>query len=177
MQSITVQQLADQNAESPVELIDVRTRAEFSQRHAAPARNIPLDELDPRSMMSDRALRHKDRPVYLICKSGVRSSEAVQRLTDAGYGNLIHVIGGTDAWQAANLPMAENRLVVSLERQVRIAAGILTLFGILLSLLIHPYCIIVALLTGAGLVFDGVTETCGIRVLLGKMPWNRFPSR
>jgi hypothetical protein len=41
--------------------------------------------------------------------------------------------------------MEENKHSVSLERQV----GILTLVGILLAQLIHPYCISVALLTGS----------------------------
>ena len=69
--------------------------------------------------------------------------------------------------------MEENKHSVSLERQV----GILTLVGILLAQLIHPYCISVALLTGAGLMFADVTDTCDIRELLEKMPWHRISSR
>jgi hypothetical protein len=62
---------------------------------------------------------------------------------------------------------------MSLERQVRIAAGSLVLLGIVLAWLIHPALLGLSAFVGAGLVFAGVTNTCGMGVLLGLMPWNR----
>jgi len=83
------------------------------------------------------------------------------------------VIGGTREWQAKGLPIEQNEQVISLERQVRIAAGTVTLVGILLSYLIHPYFLAVAIFVGTGLVFAGVSNTCGMGMLLIRMPWNR----
>ena len=174
MQTITVQQLAAENTRHPVNLIDVRTRSEFYRGHAKPAKNIPLNELGPQSLLSICATRIRSSRLLDLQKRS-RSAQAVQKLLAAGCSNVFDVTGGTDAWQAAQLPMEEHEQTMSLERQIRIAAGILTLTGTSLAILVHPYYIGIALFTGAGLIFAGVTDLCGIGVLLAKMPWNRGP--
>ena len=62
---------------------------------------------------------------------------------------------------------------MSLERQVRIAAGSMVVIGVIVGQLIHPYGIGLSALIGAGLVFSAVTNTCGMGMLITKMPWNR----
>lgn len=99
-----------------------------------------------------------DQPLYLICQSGKRSSRAAEKFLAAGYDNIINVIGGTQAWQATGLPIEQNEQVISLERQVRITAGTVTLLGILLAYLIHPFFLVVAIFVGAGLVFAGIDQ-------------------
>jgi len=69
--------------------------------------------------------------------------------------------------------MTRGKRTISLERQVRIAAGSLVLLGAVLSLLVHPYFIGLAAFVGAGLVFAGVTDTCGMAMCLARMPWNQ----
>lgn len=64
---------------------------------------------------------------------------------------------------------------MSLERQVRIAAGSLVLLGVGLSF-VHLYMIGLSAFVGAGLVFAGVTDTCGMGMLLARMPWNQAPT-
>ena len=63
--------------------------------------------------------------------------------------------------------------MISLERQVRIAAGSLVCLGVLLAWLVHPAFIGLSAFVGAGLIFAGVTDTCGLALLLARMPWNR----
>lgn len=63
--------------------------------------------------------------------------------------------------------------MISLERQVRIAAGALVLIGLALAWAIHPYFLALAAFVGAGQVFAGLTDFCGMAILLSKMPWNR----
>lgn len=82
------------------QFIDVRTPEEYSGGHAARAVNIPLDTL-----MSKLDTLEKSEPVYLICKTGNRSKKAAVMLKDAGFNNVLNVAGGTEAWQAAGLPM------------------------------------------------------------------------
>ena len=77
---------------------------------------------------------------------------------------------------AAGLPIVRGKAAMSLERQVRIAAGSLVLIGILLSLFVHPYLLGLSAFVGAGLVFAGITDTCGMGMLLARMPWNRCES-
>jgi hypothetical protein len=84
----------------------------------------------------------------------------------------LNVEGGTIACENAGLPLARGTKVMSLERQVRIAAGSLVLTGIVLGWLVHPYLIGLSAFVGAGLVFAGVTDTCGMGMLLARMPWN-----
>ncbi len=62
---------------------------------------------------------------------------------------------------------------MSLERQVRIAAGSLVLSGVLLGWLVHAAFLGLAGFVGAGLVFAGITDTCGMGLLLARMPWNQ----
>ena len=155
-----------------IDLIDVRTPVEYSEVHAEGARLIPLDKLNPTAVMSGRT-GLDDEPLFMICKSGGRSAKAVEKFWASGFTNVISVEGGTDAWVRAGLPVARGtKKVISLERQVRIAAGSLVLIGVLLGWLVHSAFFGLSALIGAGLVFAGVTDWCGMGMLLAKMPWN-----
>jgi predicted branched-subunit amino acid permease len=59
-----------------------------------------------------------------------------------------------------------------LERQVRIAAGSLVLLGAVLGWLVQPGFFALSAFVGAGLVFAGITDFCGMGIVLSKMPWN-----
>jgi hypothetical protein len=61
---------------------------------------------------------------------------------------------------------------MSLERQVRIAAGLLVVTGVALSF-VRPFFIGLSTFVGAGLVFAGITDTCAMGLLIAKMPWNQ----
>ena len=155
-----------------VDLIDVRTPVEFRELHADLARNVPLDALDPAAIIAARR-DAADRPLYVICRLGGRGKQACEKLIAAGCSNVVNVAGGTSAWAEAGLPVVRGKKAVSLERQVRIAAGSLVLLGAGLGWLVHPAFYALSALVGAGLVFAGVTDTCGMGLLLARMPWNR----
>jgi rhodanese-related sulfurtransferase len=167
--TITPQQLAERHgAGRAIDLVDVRTPAEFRDAHVAFARNVPLDQLDPQALG-----RPTGEATYLICRSGRRSRQACDKLHKAGISNVVSVEGGTQAWDAAGLPIVRRTGGVSLERQVRIAAGLLVVAAALLGYFVHPYWIALAAFVGAGLVYAGLTDRCGMAVLLVHMPWNR----
>lgn len=155
----------------PVTLIDVRTPLEFQEVHAQVARNEPLDRLNVERI----ANQHGDpnEPIYVICRSGSRARQACERFQAAGVTHVVNVDGGTQAWDAAGLPVVRGKKVMSLERQVRIAAGALVVFGAALGYFVHPAWIGLSAFVGAGLVFAGVTDTCGMGLLLARMPWNQ----
>jgi len=156
-----------------LELIDVRTPVEYREIRVAAAQNVPLDQIDPHTVMQNRKGK-ADEPLYLICRSGGRSGQACQKFLAAGYENVVNVEGGTLAWDEAGLEVVRGKETISLERQVRIAAGTLVVAGVLLSQLVHPYFVALSALVGAGLVFAGLTNTCGMGILLAKMPWNQI---
>ena len=111
-------------------------------------------------------------PLYVICQSGNRARQACEKLVAAGYTSVVNVEGGTLACEQAGLSIVRGKKTVSLERQVQIAAGLLVLLGTLLSRLVHPAFIGLSAFVGAGLVFAGITDTCGMAMLLARMPWN-----
>lgn len=158
----------------PVELIDVRTPVEYREVHAAGAKSMPLDELDPAGVLATRA-GAVGEPLYFLCRSGGRARTACERFLAAGFANAVCVEGGTVAWEQAGGEVVRGRGTISLERQVRIAAGLIVLAGAVLALAVHPWFAVVPVVIGAGLAFAGITNTCGMGMLLAKMPWNREP--
>lgn len=172
METISVQQLSEKHRSGQIDLIDVRMPAEYREVHAEGAKNHPLDVLDPKAIATARNGQSAE-PLYVICKSGNRSTKAVQKFLDAGIENVVNVAGGTAAWDAAGLPVRRGQKAISLDRQVRIAAGSLVFAGAALGYFVHPYFIGLSAFVGAGLVFAGITDTCGMGMMIAKMPWNR----
>ncbi|MCC6425096.1 MAG: rhodanese-like domain-containing protein [Phycisphaerales bacterium] len=171
---MNVQKISPQEAQrmkesgQSVRIIDVRTPAEYAHVHAQGADLIPLDQLDPQaaSMNGERLL--------LICQSGARATKGCEKLLSAGCREVYCIEGGTAAWQQAGLPVVRGQSkVISLERQVRIGAGLLVLIGLGLAWLIHPAFAGLSAFVGAGLIFAGLTDWCGMGMILAKMPWNR----
>jgi rhodanese-related sulfurtransferase len=171
--TITPEELAKlRNAGSQIDLIDVRMPVEYREVHVEFARNIPLDQLDPSAVMQARN-GSSDEPLYVVCRSGSRGEKACEKFHQSGFENVINVDGGTLACEEAGLPLVRGKKAISLERQVRIAAGSLVLLGAILGWLIHPAFIGLSAFVGAGLIFAGITDTCGMGMMLAKMPWNR----
>jgi rhodanese-related sulfurtransferase len=171
--SISPSRLNELNkAGEKLELIDVRTPVEYRELHVEFARNVPLDQLNPSSVIAARS-GTADQPLYVVCRSGGRSEQACDRFVQAGYTNVVNVEGGTLACEQAGLPLVRGAKAMSLERQVRIAAGSLVLTGVILAYFVHPYLIGISAFVGAGLVFAGITDTCGMGMILARMPWNQ----
>ncbi len=154
-----------------VEVIDVRTPGEFASVHLPSARNRPLDELD-QHVAEIRDLLPTGRDVVLVCRAGSRAHQAQQRLTAAGLPELPILEGGILAWQQAEGPVVQDVIRWDLERQVRFAAGAMVLAAILVSLVVPPARFLAGMV-GAGLIFAAVTNTCGMGMLLTKLPYNR----
>jgi rhodanese-related sulfurtransferase len=173
MTTISPQQLLEQrDSGTSIDLIDVRTPVEYREVHVEFARNIPLDGLDPTAVMQARN-GSQEEPLYVVCRGGQRGQQACESFRQAGFTNVVNVDGGTMACEQAGLPLVRGKKSISLERQVRIAAGSLVLLGAALGWLVHPVFFGLSAFIGAGLVFAGVTDTCGMGMMLARMPWNR----
>jgi rhodanese-related sulfurtransferase len=169
--TITVKEFAPLSLRGGVDLIDVRTLGEFYEVHAVGALCVPLDTLNPRTIMESRGARAND-PLYIICRSGGRSQQACALFEDAGFPNVFSIEGGTLAWEQAGLPVNRGqKKMMSIERQVRIFAGLLTLTGALLAT-VSLWFLIVPALVGTLMTFAGLSNRCGMGLLLSKAPWN-----
>jgi len=171
LRSVSAQQLAVLAGSGKLHILDVRTPGEFASLRIAGSVNVPFERLDPPALL---ARFGADTPLYCVCQTGTRSQLAADRLRAAGFTNVVHADGGTNAWTSADLPLLRGeRSVISLERQVRIAAGLISVLGIIAGALIHPAGYVVSALVGAGLVYAGVTNTCGMSMVLARLPWNQ----
>lgn len=72
-------------------LVDVRTEDEYNSNHIGGAINIPLDSISAVSLS-------KDNPIIVYCKSGNRSSQALEKLEALGYSN-VYDLGSIDNWE------------------------------------------------------------------------------
>jgi rhodanese-related sulfurtransferase len=170
--TMTVEEFAPLILGGGVDLIDVRTMMEFFEIHAVGALCAPLDTLNPRVIMESRGARAGE-PLYIICRSGGRSQQACQVFEGAGYTNVVSIEGGTLEWVKAGLPVNRGRKkMMSLERQVRICAGLLTLFGSMLAI-ISLWFLILPAVVGTDLAVAGLRNRCGMGMILAKAPWNR----
>jgi rhodanese-related sulfurtransferase len=170
---LTPAELAQALAAAPAaRLLDVRTPAEYETAHIAGAYNVPLDALGEHA----REVRSVPDPVIVICQSGQRARVAEEALRKSGMANLHVLNGGVNGWIAAGQPVVRGAQRMSLERQVRIVAGALATVGAALALLMSPWFSLLPLLIGTGLVFAGLTNTCGMALLLARLPYNR-PAR
>jgi rhodanese-related sulfurtransferase len=176
MKAISSQKLQQRIATgNPVRVLDVRTAPEYASGHIPQAVLEPLDRFDATRVA--RTLENKGDELYVICHSGTRARKAITRLEAAGLTNCVLVEGGMSAWIKAGFEVErQGKGVISLERQVRIAAGLLVLCGTLLGTFVHPALLVVPGAVGAGLIFAGVSDICGMGMLLARMPWNQVNS-
>ena len=151
-------------------LLDVRTPAEFEDAHIEGSVLHPLSALDPAAVA---ALARDKSACVVVCRSGGRASQAAQKLAAAGISQLQVLEGGVAAWEKAGLPLIHGKKTISLERQVRIVAGAFVFTGAILGAFVHPGWIVLPAFVGAGLMFAGITDWCGMALLLARMPWNR----
>lgn len=158
-----------------VRLVDVRTPGEFESQHLAGSYNVPLDTLAEHTT----ELRGLDggRPMVLVCQSGGRARKAADALSAAGLVNVSVMDGGVNGWVAVGRDVVRLKPRMSLERQVRIAAGFLAALGGFLALFVDARFAALPAFVGSGLVFAGITDTCAMGMLIARAPWNRAATR
>lgn len=163
--SITAMELRQLPA--PAQLVDVRSSSEFAAGHIPGAVNIPMDQIEAR--LGDLL---PNLPVVLICQAGKRA-RMTARLLEPCQRPISVLEGGTSAWIQAGLPVITNvKTRWSLERQVRLGAGLLVLAGVVLTLTVNPAWLFLSAFIGLGLTFAGLTDLCPMAVMLEKMLWN-----
>lgn len=171
MKKISVQQFESEfKPGSGAQCLDVREPVEHAAIRLEPFESCALSSLSEKSV----GTLDKTKPTYLLCRSGSRACQAGERLEKMGFTDLRVIEGGLNAFEAAGKPLVRGATKVwSLERQVRFAAGFLVLVGIVLAATVHPAGIFLSLFVAGGLIFSAVTDTCGMAMMLARMPWNR----
>lgn len=83
-------------------VLDLRSQEAFGRGHIVNARNVPADELDARI---DKLAPLKDKPVVVVCDSGMTSSKAVATLRKAGFESAYGLKRGMAGWNEAGMPV------------------------------------------------------------------------
>lgn len=93
-QSVDTKEFSQIISSNNIQLVDARTPAEFAEGHIPGAQNIDVknDDFDSQILTLD-----KTRPVAVYCRSGRRSKQAAERLSDAGY-KVIELNKGILSW-------------------------------------------------------------------------------
>lgn len=168
LQTIDAYTLQQELESDRVLLVDVRERGEYRGEHIPNAYSLPLSNFTPEQLPKG------DRSVVLYCQTGNRSAEAGKRLLANQWSEVTHLDGGLQAWKAAGQTTIVNpNAPISIMRQVQIVAGTLILTGTLLGAFVSPAFLLLSGFVGAGLTFAGVSGTCMMATLLGKLPYNR----
>jgi rhodanese-related sulfurtransferase len=150
-------------------LIDVREPSEYAAEHIPDAQLLPLSTFDPA-----RVPQEAGKKVVLHCVMGKRSEQAGQKLLDAGFTTVYNFRGGVQAWKDAGYTTTRGQQApLSLQRQVQIVSGSLVLLGTLLGVLGSPWFLLLSGAVGIGLVYAGVSGTCGMATLLARLPYNQ----
>lgn len=84
------------------QVVDVRTPKEYNAGHIKGAVNIHLYDNDFNQRIDKL---DKKKTVYVYCKVGGRSSEAVEIMKSKGFQHIVELQGGTDAWTEAGKPL------------------------------------------------------------------------
>lgn len=117
IQEVSVDDLAEV-LETDALIIDTREPAEYADHHIAQAVNLPRGVLEfqlashPQVVASgcapEVALEQlRQRPTYLICRSGGRSALAADALQQMGLERVYSVAGGMQAWVDADKPLVK----------------------------------------------------------------------
>jgi molybdopterin/thiamine biosynthesis adenylyltransferase/rhodanese-related sulfurtransferase len=86
-------------AGDPPVLVDIREPWELEQGRIADSVHIPMQELD------EKLEPYRERSIVLYCAHGNRSLRAAKALSEQGYGAVVSLAGGIDAWGKAGLPV------------------------------------------------------------------------
>lgn len=82
------------NNNEPMTILDVREKNEYDENHIPHSISMPLGELEERIHELD-----KEKPIYVVCRTGNRSDLAAHTLSKSGYKQVINVIPGMSQWR------------------------------------------------------------------------------
>ncbi|MDB4698723.1 rhodanese-like domain-containing protein [Candidatus Latescibacteria bacterium] len=150
-------------------LVDVRTPSEHATERIIGSTLIPLAGLD-----ASKLPEIGNKKLVVHCQSGMRSAIAVSILKVMGFDEIYHLQGGLPTWKKAGYEVERAPdAPMDLQRQVQIGIGAMILLGTLASIFVSPWFLTWIGLVGTGLLFAGMTGTCGMAMFLAKMPWNQ----
>lgn len=151
-------------------IVDVREPGEYAAMHIPGAKLIPVGTIN-----NDNLPELSNKKLIIHCQISRRGATACEKLLLGNPNlNVYNLEGGITAWEKAGFKVEKSGgTFLSIERQVQITIGSGVLIGLIFGYLIHPGFLFLSAFFGAGLLFAGISGSCGLLILMGKMPWNQ----
>jgi rhodanese-related sulfurtransferase len=166
---ISVNDVAKLCHDQSATIVDIREPLEYQREHIEDAINIPIENLTKESLGESAP-----ECVIFHCLSGHRTRASQAIFEALGIKDPCILEGGIDAWKGAGKPTICNKKIpISIMRQVQIVIGFMVVLGVVLGLTLSPYFALISGFFGLGLLFAGITGTCGLAKLLALFPYNR----
>ncbi|MCA9242720.1 MAG: rhodanese-like domain-containing protein [Phycisphaerales bacterium] len=167
---VAPEMLAKWLANGDVALVDVREDFEYAAEWIPGAQHHALSEFEADAVRAQSA----GCRVVFYCRSGKRATEAAQRF-QAGSEAVFCLAGGIEGWKNAGREVKRSASAprIDVMRQTQMVIGAFVLTGVLLGAFVSPWFLIISGFMGAGLIFAGASGTCGMAMMLARMPWNR----
>lgn len=167
IKNISVKEFLDLQQQEKVKLVDIRSQQEHSRECIECAENIAVDDIYDADIKPDEI-------VVLHCQSGNRTKQAAAKLTGLKAKKIYLLDGGITAWKQHKQPTVKNlKEPLPIMRQVQIIVGFMVLLGVVLSFTISQYFALLSAFFGAGLLFAGLSGTCGMAIFLSFLPYNK----
>ena len=152
-------------------IVDVRTPGEFEEVHISGSKNIPLTDL--KSALPELVETAKNHELILVCRTQNRVKLAYDQLMTHGISHCRILEGGMTQWIADGRPVIRGKRGFSLDQQVRLSAGMIIILGVVLSVLVSSWFLLLPAAAGIGLIHAGWTDSCLMRTVLTTWPFNR----
>lgn len=85
-------------------ILDVRSAEDYSGGHIVDAKHIELDKL---SDQADTLKKYREKPIVVVCETGMRSAQAAKLLKSLGFSQVMNLQGGLTTWRSDNLPLTK----------------------------------------------------------------------
>ncbi len=151
-------------------LVDVREPAENQAESIKGAVLLPLSGINKSSLPNCSG-----KKLVIHCRKGGRGGSACEKLLAKDPNlEIYNLEGGISAWAEAGYPISSSgKFFLPLDRQVQLTIGICLISASLLGYFVSSSFFLLTGFFGAGLTFAGLTGTCGMAMLIAKMPWNQ----
>lgn len=155
-------------------IVDVREPSEHEAEKIVGANLVPLA-----TICRNNLPQCQNKKLVLHCRSGKRSQAACQKLLEEDDSlEIYNLEGGILAWGACGNKMkVSGKFFLPLDRQVQLTIGFGVLISSLFGYFVSPAFVFISAFFGAGLAFAGLSGSCGLAVMMAKMPWNKGKCR
>lgn len=149
-------------------LIDVREKMEFDEGSLKGAVNMASSKVK----VADFEI-FNGKSIYLVCQTGNRARTLGQVLLEAGFQQVGILDKHMEQLKQQDLEVSAEAKSWTIDRQFRMTLGLLLLIGLVGSILVSNYFLILPAILCAGLIFTALIDRCYLRMGIAMLPWNK----